>query len=176
MSKHGISLPKHAEELIYQRFKDAMFDCEAKQEGIPCARESSRGSRLGLGMALVMFSRILTCRSRRRCSRRHGSPSLSAMPFRVGPQRTGRQVAKFATHINVQLDERHAAKLHQLAERTHVKPETLASSLLSAALEGAVPDPSSVVEVLDAIPGAFERAQRSLREVRSGQGKPLAGI
>lgn len=62
-------------------------------------------------------------------------------------------MAKFAPRINVQLDERHAAKLHQLAERTHVKPDTLASSVLSAALEGAAPDPSSVVEVLDAIQG-----------------------
>lgn len=78
-----------------------------------------------------------------------------------------------STRFNVQLDERHAMKLHELAERTHVNPGTLARSLLSTALDEAAPDPSSIVDLLDAIPGAFERAQQGLREVRADKGIPL---
>lgn len=77
------------------------------------------------------------------------------------------------TRFNVQLDERHAMKLHELAERTHVNPGTLARSLLSTALEQAAPDPASIVELLDAIPGAYQRAQQGLREARAGEGLPL---
>jgi hypothetical protein len=83
---------------------------------------------------------------------------------------------KIATRFNVQLDERHAAKLHALAERIHVNPGTLARSLLTTALEEATPEPSSIVELLDAIPGAYERAQQGLRETRAGQGISLDEI
>ncbi len=82
-------------------------------------------------------------------------------------------MASRTTRFNVQLDERHAMKLHALADRIHVNPGTLAGSLLSTALEEAAPDPSSIVELLDAIPGAYERAQQGLREARAGQGTPL---
>ena len=82
-------------------------------------------------------------------------------------------MAQKTTRFNVQLDERHAMKLHELAERTHMNPGTLARSLLSTALEQAAPNPASIIEVLDAIPGAFERAQKGLSEVRAGQGIPL---
>lgn len=77
------------------------------------------------------------------------------------------------TRFNVQLDERHAMKLHELAERTHVNPGTLARSLLTTAIEEATPDPASIVELLDAIPGAYERAQQGLREAEAGEGTPL---
>ena len=82
-------------------------------------------------------------------------------------------MANRTTRFNVQLDERHAMKLHDLAARTYVNPGTLARSLLSTALEEAAPNPSSIVELLDAIPGAYERAQQGLREVQAGQGIPL---
>lgn len=82
-------------------------------------------------------------------------------------------MANKTTRFNVQLDERHATKLHELAERTHVNPGTLARSLLSTALDQAAPDPASIVELLDAIPGAYERAQQGLREARAGKGIPL---
>jgi hypothetical protein len=85
----------------------------------------------------------------------------------------GDSMEKVTTRFNVQLDERHAMKLHALAARTHVNPGTLARSLLTTALEEAAPDPSSIVELLDAIPGAFERAQRGLRETQAGKGIPL---
>lgn len=79
-----------------------------------------------------------------------------------------------ATRFNVQLDERYATKLqHELAERTHVSPGTLARSLLSTALDEVAPEPSTIVDLLDSIPGAFERANQGLREIRSGEGRPL---
>ena len=78
-----------------------------------------------------------------------------------------------ATRFNVQLDERYATKLHELAERTHVNPGTLARSLLSTALDEVAPEPSTIVALLDSIPGAFEKANHGLKEIRSGEGMPL---
>ena len=78
-----------------------------------------------------------------------------------------------ATRFNVQLDERYATKLHELAKRTHVNPGTLARSLLSTALDEVAPEPSTIMDLLDSIPGAFERANQGLQEIRSGEGIPL---
>lgn len=78
------------------------------------------------------------------------------------------------THrVNVTLDELHALKLHRLAERTHTNEGTLARSLLSTALDEADPDARNVTELLDGIPGAFERAQLGLEQARAGEGRPL---
>jgi hypothetical protein len=82
-------------------------------------------------------------------------------------------VAEGGNRFNVQLDERHARKLRALAERTHVNPGTLARALLCTALDESEPDPSSIVALLDSIPGAFDRASQGLREIRSGEGTPL---
>jgi predicted transcriptional regulator len=75
--------------------------------------------------------------------------------------------------VNVTLDDAHAAKLRRLAERTHANEGTLARSLLSTILDEADPDPRHVAELLDAIPGAYERAQQGLAEARAGLGTPL---
>lgn len=77
---------------------------------------------------------------------------------------------------NIQLDAEHAAKLEALAERTHIQAGTLARSLLSTAIDEANPDPSTVVEILDAIPGAFERHQEGVREAREGKRTPLEDL
>jgi hypothetical protein len=82
-------------------------------------------------------------------------------------------MADAGTRFNVQLDEHHAMKLRALADRTHVNPGTLARSLLSMALDEAEPDPASIVALLDSIPGAFERANQGMREIRAGEGIPL---
>lgn len=74
-----------------------------------------------------------------------------------------------SNRVNVLLDDEHAARLHRLADRTFVNAGTLARSLLSTALDQAEPDPSSVTALLDAIPGALERAQQGLRDVRAGR-------
>ena len=75
--------------------------------------------------------------------------------------------------LNVTLDEEYAAKLARLAARTHVHEGTLARSLLSQAIDEADIDPLSVVQVLDGISGAFERAQLGRRQAESGETVPL---
>lgn len=75
--------------------------------------------------------------------------------------------------INVTLDPEHAEKLAALAERTHIQEGTLARSLLSTALDDADPSAARITEVLDAIPGAWERAQEGLAQSRRGEGTPV---
>lgn len=71
--------------------------------------------------------------------------------------------------VNVLLDDEHAAKLYGIADRTYVNAGTLARSLLSTALDQVDPDPDTIVDLLDAIPGAYERAQLGLADVRAGR-------
>ncbi len=71
--------------------------------------------------------------------------------------------------LNITLDDERAAKLSRLAERLHVQPGTVARSLLAHALDEADPDPRNVVELLDGIDGAYERAQLGLRQAHAGQ-------
>jgi hypothetical protein len=73
-----------------------------------------------------------------------------------------------ASRLNVTLDEERATKLARLAEGAHMQEGTLARSLLSRAIDEADVDALTVVEVLDGISGAFDRAQRGLNEARSG--------
>jgi len=75
--------------------------------------------------------------------------------------------------FNIQLDDFPASKLRELADRTHVHPGTIARSLLTQALEAADPNPASVVDLLDSIPGALEKARKGVRQVRAGRGIPL---
>ena len=74
-----------------------------------------------------------------------------------------------SSRLNVTLDPERAAKLALLAERTHTQEGTLARSLLSHAIDDADVDARHVVELLDGIPGALERAQLGLEQARSGQ-------
>lgn len=82
-------------------------------------------------------------------------------------------MAAAARRINVTLDDAHAGKLARLAERTHVQEGTLARSLLSTALDDADPDAVRITEVLNAIPGAWERTQEGLAQAARGEGTPL---
>ena len=78
-------------------------------------------------------------------------------------------MARGSTRLNVTLDAERAAKLALLAERTHTQEGTLARSLLAHALDEADVDARHVVELLDGIPGAYERAQLGLEQARLGQ-------
>jgi predicted transcriptional regulator len=78
-----------------------------------------------------------------------------------------------ANRFNVQLDDEHAAKLHAIAERVYLQPGTIARSLLSTALDQADPDAATLTEILESIPGAWERAQEGLAAARSGRFVPL---
>jgi hypothetical protein len=82
-------------------------------------------------------------------------------------------MARAHTRINVSLDPEYAEKLAVLAERAHVQEGTLARSLLSQAIDEADIDAQSIVEILDGIPGAFERAERGIAQIRAGHGIPL---
>jgi predicted transcriptional regulator len=75
--------------------------------------------------------------------------------------------------LNITLDDEQAEKLSRLAERMHVQPGTVARSLLSTAIDEADPDPRNVVELLDGIPGAYERAERGLGDAKAGRTVPL---
>lgn len=75
--------------------------------------------------------------------------------------------------LNITLDDVYAEKLARLAERTHVQPGTVARSLLSSALDEADADPRNVVELLDGIPGALERAKLGSEQGRAGDVIPL---
>jgi hypothetical protein len=77
--------------------------------------------------------------------------------------------AEPSTRVNVTLDAERRQKLARLAERTHVNEGTLARSLLSQAIDDADPDAGSVIDVLDTIPGAFERAILGRRQGRAGE-------
>ena len=81
-----------------------------------------------------------------------------------------------SNRVNVVLDDEHALKLRRLAERTHTQPGTIARSLLTTALENADPEPRDVTELLDAIPGAFDRAGQGLAEARSGLGTQIRDL
>jgi hypothetical protein len=77
------------------------------------------------------------------------------------------------SRINVSLEPEYAEKLAILAERAHVQEGTLARSLLSQAIDEADIDAKSIVEILDGIPGAFERAERGIEDILEGRGIPL---
>jgi len=75
--------------------------------------------------------------------------------------------------FNVLLDDEHAARLHRLADRTHINPGTLARSLLSAALDQADPDAATITMLLDSIPGARNRAEAGLADLAAGRAIPI---
>ena len=75
--------------------------------------------------------------------------------------------------INVVLDEEHAAKLQAMASRMYVQPGTVARSLLSTAIDQVDSEASTIMAILDAIPGAWERTQEGLADVKAGRVVPL---
>jgi hypothetical protein len=72
---------------------------------------------------------------------------------------------------SVTLDEEHAGKLANLAERMHVQEGTLARSLLSTALDDANPDAARITEVLDAIPAPGSARRRAWRRPPAAKGR-----
>ncbi len=75
--------------------------------------------------------------------------------------------------VNVTLGPEHAEKLRRLAEQTHLQEGTLARSLLSRALDESDVDARAVTDLLDRIPGAFERAQLGRERGVAGDAVPL---
>lgn len=79
-------------------------------------------------------------------------------------------MATAAKRINVTLDLEHAEKLAMLAQQNHIQEGTPARSLLSTAIDDADPEAQRITELLDSIPGAWERTQEGLEQARRGAG------
>jgi hypothetical protein len=78
-------------------------------------------------------------------------------------------MSDMATHrLNITLDGERATKLSRLADRVHVNEGTLARSLLSTAIDNSDPDPHSIVDLLDGIDGAYERAALGRSQADTG--------
>ncbi len=77
-------------------------------------------------------------------------------------------MARGTIRLNVTLDPEYAERLGRLAARVHVQEGTLARSLLSMAIDEADPDARAVTDVLDAIPGVWDRAQLGLHQATAG--------
>ena len=75
--------------------------------------------------------------------------------------------------LNVTLPAAYGEKLARMASRTHVREGTIASSLLLQAIDEADPDPRQVVDLLDRIPGAWDRIETGIADARSGRTVPL---
>lgn len=78
--------------------------------------------------------------------------------------------------VNVTLDEEHATRLSRLAERAHVSDGTLARSLLAAAIEEVDPDPRTVTEILEGVPGLLERVEEAEAQVERGEYTELSDL
>ncbi len=79
-----------------------------------------------------------------------------------------------AKRVNVTLGDGDAAKLSRLAERAHVSDGTLARSLLIGAIEEADPDPRTVTEILEGVPGLLERIESAEDQVERGEYRELS--
>ena len=75
--------------------------------------------------------------------------------------------------ISVALDGEHARKLAELAAERHVEEVELAGEVLAGALDDFEMDGARMTEILDSIPGAWERTQEGLEQARRGEGVPL---
>ena len=81
--------------------------------------------------------------------------------------------ARSSTRLNVTLDPDHAEKLTRMAEQAYTQEGTLARSLLARAIDEADLDGGTMVELLNGIPGALERARLGREQGRRGETIPL---
>ena len=79
-------------------------------------------------------------------------------------------------HTSVAPEPDHAQKFASMATRMHGQEGTPARSVLSISLDEADPDASRITEILDGIPGAWERAQVSIEQARRGEMVPLSEL
>jgi hypothetical protein len=82
-------------------------------------------------------------------------------------------VADDSIRLNVTLAAEQSEKLSRIAERAHVREGTLASSLLSRAIEEADPDAANILALLDRVPGAWERIDAGVADARAGRTAPF---
>lgn len=75
--------------------------------------------------------------------------------------------------MNITLSLEQSEKLSRIAQRAHVREGTLASSLLSQAIDEADPDASRILALLDRIPGARARIDAGIADARAGRTVPF---
>lgn len=75
--------------------------------------------------------------------------------------------------LNVTLPSAYGERLSRMAARTHLREGTLASSLLAQAIDDADPDARQVAALLDGIPGAWDRIEAGIADLRAGRVVPL---
>ena len=85
-------------------------------------------------------------------------------------------MARSTTRLNVTLDPEHAEKLRRMAEQAYTQEGTLARSLLSRAIDEADVHSGTMVELLNGIPGALERAKLGREQGRRGETIPLEDL
>lgn len=74
-----------------------------------------------------------------------------------------------AGRLNLQLDAEHMIKLDRVAQRLYLQPGTAGRSLLYTILDQIELDGLTMTSLLDAIPGAYERAQAGLADAAAGR-------
>jgi hypothetical protein len=82
-------------------------------------------------------------------------------------------VPEDSIRLNVTLSAEQGEKLTRIARRTHVREGTLASSLLSHAIDEVDPDAERITDLLDRIPGAWERIEAGTADARAGRTIPF---
>ncbi|HET7046060.1 MAG TPA: hypothetical protein VFI37_14520 [Gaiellaceae bacterium] len=82
-------------------------------------------------------------------------------------------MADVTSRLNVTLDRERAEKLRRLAEQSYMPDGTLARALLSRAIDESELDSVAMGDLLDGIPGAFERAQLGREQGLRGETVPL---
>lgn len=81
-----------------------------------------------------------------------------------------------STRLNLQLDDEHAIKLARVAERLYLQPGTVGRSLLYTILDQIEPEAVTITSLLDAIPGAWEQAQKGVADAAAGRVVDLADL
>jgi len=81
-----------------------------------------------------------------------------------------------STRLNLQLDDEHSKKLARVAGRLYLQPGTAGRSLLYTILDQIEPDVVTITSLLDAIPGAWERAQRGMADAAAGRTVDLSEL
>lgn len=81
-----------------------------------------------------------------------------------------------SSRLNLLLDEEHTIKLSRVAERLYLQPGTAGRSLLYTILDQIEPDAVTITNLLEAVPGAWGRAQQGLADVAAGRVVELADL
>lgn len=74
------------------------------------------------------------------------------------------------------IDDEHERRLATLAAQRAVGADVMAGEMLTEVLDGFELDGARVTEILDATPGAWERAQEAMEQVKRGEGIPLSDL